>query len=456
MYNVSKIRMVLSLVFCCNGLISASEKNEFEWVLDKSKSFSTISHCVRTKDFLKVDINKCISTLGVQYSWLKNKNGQCGMFTHENVYVKTAEKSACKTCQLVETENIPLLKLVEGIDKLHVVLQSNSSKLDHYAKNIESKYKVVKIDKAPSKVTATSVEYNYYGQKLKPNECLYLKVPKEFKNKPVLFVNLGHTQTSSDNTGYDAEKKWDDNPGLTTVQLNQDNDHGKTNWRYWNGMSSGDYGAKFAEPGSMELEGLYEWYKNGHKDILTHTTSKKPLYTDAIRLCSIGKDPVTIGSLILKVAPEPADKYVEYNISSTNKMGDPLTAAGRSYGSRSDSIELDGWGGGSFKAHKSGLKYNNSAIEVPVTPGKKLSSFEVSIGDEKKNGKSGWGRLNVRVLKKDGSSVWLIQDENIPPKGVLLGAPESDYILQAGDKLLVEPHSHETFVMGVRVGLTNK
>jgi hypothetical protein len=155
-------------------------------------------------------------------------------------------------------------------------------------------------------------------------------------------------------------------------------------------MSSGEYGAKFAEPGSMELEGLYEWYKNIHKDVKTGTKSYKPLYTDAVRLCSIGKDPVTIGSLILKVAPNAADHYDEYKISSSNNMGDPLTAKGRNYGSRSDALELENWGGGSTKTLKNCLKTDGSSIEVPVKPGKKLDSFEISIGDQKKNGKSGW------------------------------------------------------------------
>lgn len=436
--------------------------SEYEWGIDKSKAYPTVSSCIRKKDSLKVKVDYCIESLGVQYIWLKTKSKKCGVFTLENEFVQTTDDGMCASCKVEGKEDAALLELVEQIDEIQPAIQSADVRLDNYAKNIESKYKVVKIDKDPSKVTATSVEYKYYGQKLKPNECLYLKVPEHLHGKPVLFVNLGHTQTNADNTGYDSKKEWDNNPGLTTVQVNEENSSGETKWRYWNGMSSGDYGAKFAEPGSMELEGLYEWYKNGHKDVISESVSYKPLYTDAIRLCSIGKDPVTIGSLILKVAPSKADHYDEYNISKSNTMGDPLTAKGRNYGNRSDALELESWGSGKIKKLGNGLTTDGSTIEVPVKAGKKLESFEISIGDEKKNSqhlkekdRSGWARLNVRIQKKDGSSVWIIRNENVPPLGVLVGAPEEDYIIQEGDRLIVEPEDHDSFVTGIRVGTSD-
>jgi hypothetical protein len=37
----------------------------------------------------------------------------------------------------------------------------------------------------------------------------------------------------------------------------------------------------------------------------------------------------------------------------------------------------------------------------------------------------------------------------------LVGAPEVDYVMQEGDKLLVEPKDHNTFVMGLRVGTSD-
>jgi hypothetical protein len=87
------------------------------------------------------------------------------------------------------------------------VILNEDARVDLYAQNIESKYKVKKVDKDPYKTTATSVKYRYSGEKLKPGECLYMKVPKHLQGKPVLFVNLGHTQTYADNTGYDEQKK---------------------------------------------------------------------------------------------------------------------------------------------------------------------------------------------------------------------------------------------------------
>lgn len=335
------------------------------------------------------------------------------------------------------------------LDKIKQDLQDE--RLITYSKNDGKEYKIVKLDSFPAKVTSTSVSYKLPNLKLKPGECGYFNVPAQLRDKAVLFVNLGHTQSPEDNTGWDEATKWDSNPGLTSVQLNQSNDKGESRWRYWNGMASGKHGAKFAEPGHMELEGLYEWYHNGHSDIKTDTKSMEPLMTDAIRLCSVGKDTVTIGSIDLKVSPGKAATYKEFNFSASNKMGDSLTAEGREYGDKEGALYL-GYGGskGNLPA---GWMSSGRRLEIPLEAGKKLKSFEAAVSDMHEDGKSGYARLNVVIQKLDGTGIPVIETENVPPEGVLIGSPEKDIVIEAGDKLIVQSQLDNTYIMGMKLGL---
>jgi hypothetical protein len=326
---------------------------------------------------------------------------------------------------------------------------TKKKRIDTYADQ-DKDYKVAGIKYTSTQTTPTSIKYSFRNQRIVPGECLYLEIPKHLRDKPVLFVNLGHTQSSADNTGYNSSTKWDDNPGLTSVQLNKSNSDGKSQWRYWNGPSSGAYGAKYAEPTHMELEGLYEWYKYGHKDIKTNTNSREPLYTDGARVCSTGKDPITLGSLVVKMAPSRSKEYKEYNISASNTMGDPLTAKNRSYGSRSDAVFL---GNHTSKKINNDIELKNGRLEVKLKVGAVLNSFEASVGDRKANGDSGGSRLITYIQKPDGSKISIIKKENIPPAGVLVGSPEKvNYKVQKGDKLIIESYWDEAFVMGLRVG----
>lgn len=330
---------------------------------------------------------------------------------------------------------------------------AGAEKLKTYAAN-DKDYKIVKLEFNPSQVSSTGLEYRFPYTKLKPQECIYLKVPTSLENKPILFVTLGHTQSPEDNTGWDAKKKWDANPALTSIQVNETNDKGESKWRYWDGMSSGEFGAKFAEPDHMELEGLYEWYKNGHGDIKTKQISHELLSTDAIRLCSLGKDTVTLGSLGVKFSPGVAKEYKEFNFSKSNNMGDSITAKGRSYGDRDDALMFTPYGGGAKPSAKlpAGWKKEGGTLSIPAEVGKKLKSYEAAIGDIHTDGKSGYARLGVYIQKKNGQTISIINHENIPPEGVLLGSPEEDYVLQEGDKIVTNISYDEAFLMGLKLG----
>jgi len=327
----------------------------------------------------------------------------------------------------------------------------------------EKEFKVVSLRSVNDKQNLTEVEYRLNPeQKLNPGECAYFSVPKELQDRPVFFVILGHRQDPSEDTGRTPGEKYDKNPGLTSLQVNEVSPSGEPRWRYWHGQASGNMGAKFAEPGfSPEIEGLYEWYGHGHSDIKTDETSREPLKTDAIRLCGIGKDPVRVSSLKLKVFPGEAKEYKEFNFGQGNKMGDSLTASGREYGELKDSIVLH-YGGSSAKL-PDGWKQEGSRIRIPLPKGKEVLSVEAAVSDTRAptlaqhddgdQTTSGWGRLNVYVQKKDVSRIPIVTNENVPPRGVITGSPEKLEKLDEGDELIVEGTSDKVYLLGFKLGL---
>lgn len=331
------------------------------------------------------------------------------------------------------------------------------------AKNDKNEYKIIRVDSHPIEITPNGVKYRVQPPlRLKPGECGYFSVPASLRNKPVLFVNMGHRQAEGDNTGWNAQTKHDSKPGLTTVQVNETNIKGESRWRYWGGSSSGKFGAKFAEPRyDMEMEGLYEWSKNGHSDVKTNSTSHAPVNADGMRLCSVGDDPVSIGSLELKVFPGKAAKYMEHNFGTGNKMGDSLTAEGRNYGEL-PALILNGH---NTKAIPKDWKMEPSgrSVSIPLPVGKKLKTFEIAVSDthastlsghdDNEHTTAGWAKLNVMIKRKDGTSIPIIKRENVPPRGVLIGTPDSDIVLKEGDELVIGAESDKLHVLGMKIGI---
>lgn len=449
------LKLIISFLLISYNFNGYAQSSNFEWKISTDKIYPTVIGCRDKTSKQSAYLDTCINQLGVKYLWVNKETSKCSMFTLKDQFIKFSQSSNCSSCNAPTASEPALIKLIAQIEALntHLDVSESDKRIELYANKVEPGYKVAKILKTPTHTTSTSADYKHLYQKLMPNECLYLEVPKELRSKPILFVNLGHSQQYQDNTGYDPKTKWDKNPALTTIQVNPNNNKGETKWRYWGGMSSGDLGAKFAEPGGIELEGLYEWYKNGHRDIKEHQVSYEPLYTDAVRLCSIGKDPVTINSFTLKVAPQKSDSYEEFKISQSHNMGDPLTAKGRNYGSPQDALVInDDFLKQKQSTLENGLVVGADSIEVPIKPGKSLNSFEISIGDQFNGQDPGWARLNVKIIKKNGQSINIIKDENVPPTGVLVGSPEENYVIQEGDRLVVSVSDFKAFIMGMRVG----
>ena len=134
-------------------------------------------------------------------------------------------------------------------------------------------------------------------------------------------------------------------------------------------------------------------------------------------------------------------------------MGDSLTAEGRNYGSRHDSLVVNSRGSNkSTPSLPSGWSFDGGELSIPAQVGQSLTSVEVAAGDAHSDGSPGYGTLNVFIQKADGSRIQVINNENLPPEGVLIGAPVEDYILREGDRIVVGANRDEAFIMGLKIG----
>ena len=276
-------------------------------------------------------------------------------------------------CKMMENEP-SLEQAEEGLliaQELHPFKQLFNKEKDGFKK---ATYLNNAISKSPSEI-----KYEFDPIIINPGEVVYLEVPENISKRDLLFMVLGHRQNPATEKGTDPVKltgdgkPFDHLPGLISVQVNRCSTDYKSDWRYWNGMASGEYGSKFAEVGyNMELEGLYEWYKSGHGSVKDKSISTDRLCVNGIRLVNTGKDAVEVGELGLKVTGPKTSQFKETNISPSNKFGDYFTASGRNYGERKDSIML-GYDSGNKNVPDGWTKEDNE-LYIPAPVGKKLSS----------------------------------------------------------------------------------
>lgn len=338
----------------------------------------------------------------------------------------------------------------------------------------------------PTSVTSTTVVYRMgssEGRQLKPNDQIYLEIPPQFRGRPVYMAVFAHRQTQSDKTSTPEDKggkKWDNTPGSTALHFHSTG-AGDEGWRYWNAPwgSSGKQGGKYAElrsGGDPENETEFEFMKNGTTSVSGGGRSTKPLEIDALRLRSVGTDPTRVHSVLVTFMPPKPDTTQEVIFSPGTSMGDPYTAAGRSYGKDKGKGTYPGaltlgWGGaggeGAVKlAAQPGWKLENGGLSIELTPGKKFTGVEVACGDTHPDGKhnsdgetgtQGWSKLSMGIQRKGSSSVdWFTQSQGVPPQGVIFGGPNlENYVAQPGDKLIIRAESDTTYVMGVRTWYNN-
>lgn len=396
--------------------------------------------------------------------------------------VKTEAGSGCTECEgKPGAAKNPFEAIGKVADKMNEADSCDSP--DSVNEGIKSLKKLIEQDKKdgvsakeiftePTSRTANSVTYKFSERSLQPKENLYLAIPKDLQGRPVSFVTLGHRQDPKTDAGIDPKTGWDTKPGLTSVQIHGKNFPGKSGWRAWKGMSSGENGAKFAEPrDTLEMENLYEWQTHGSLGADNGDYSKVGILGDGIRVRSVGKDEVKVGELSVKFAPAKPTVKIENIFTEGSVFNEEVgeTAAfggGQKYnGKFPGALELNTSNASSRKLPDGWQVVGRNTLSIPLPVGKVLTSIEVLGGDshpdEKKNkdggfGTPGWAKASIGI-ESEGKTDWILESENVPPEGILIGTPrECKKIVKVGDRVLIRAVGDAYYIMGVRIGLIDK
>lgn len=335
----------------------------------------------------------------------------------------------------------------------------------------QSSYKVVQLVATPTEQTGGMASWklgDYGGRLLKPGEELMLEIPPQLRGRGVQTVVLLHRQ----NEPYAGDH--DDSPGLTAVHVHATNYPQGKEWRHWNAPwgASGKEGAKFAEyrpAGDPESETEFDWHIQGHSPVGGYGSDKGELLGDALRVRSVGDDPVYVHRIVYSVLPPKPTTMDTVVFSAGTNIGDPLTGQGRKFGGGQaykgkfpGALQLGSGGEGVQKLAGTGWKHQWGSLEIPLQPGKRMTHIDLALGDsmpdEKSNKDGGWGtpgyaRLTITLHRADGKKEVLMNDQGVPPEGVFSATPmDFDREIKAGDKLLLTKSGSECYIMAARVG----
>lgn len=327
----------------------------------------------------------------------------------------------------------------------------------------------------PRSRSCSSVTYEFDKERvLKPGEALYFSVPKELRGQSANLLLVGHRQDVNDGNNREYEKikannprARDDSPGLTSVQLHMIDKPKANAWRHYLDLfgGSGKNGAKFAELDSKpENEGLEGFRSHGHRGVHSGDVTKDKLLIDAIRLVSVGKDPVHVKYLTMKASLD--GDTIEKIFTPGTKFDDPATGEAAVYGGGEHhggkypkAVVLNGTN--ESLDLPAGWKLSRNELRIPLPAGRKFMGVELAIGDLHPDGKpnrdggvgtAGWARLSTFVKKADGSREYMTRDENIGKNGTMLGYPQNcDYVATAGDELVLNVNRDAAYLMGLRM-----
>lgn len=321
----------------------------------------------------------------------------------------------------------------------------------------------------PEVTSYTTINYElgeYQGRELLPEHRVGFIIPKEFRNRLVRDVTLRHRKDHKHAKDIGTDR-YDPHGAYSLVELH---DQSSNKWMSWSDPK-GYSPIKFAEPRSAsdpENEVLHDWIATVGK-----------IQPDAVRITNVGKNPEYSVSQIhgLEVVFFPELKNVNYQ--------EKIYSAGTSFIDLKNGEHLPTYGGGSHTEgiYKGALALNQSGsalYELGKDPGanaklehnrlivklqanQNLAQVEVALGDTehldhvnpKTNRKTrlGYSKLWVGIKKKNSNNInWFLKNANIPPQGVISGAPKlRDNLIEEGDELVIEARDDTAYLMGWRL-----
>lgn len=303
----------------------------------------------------------------------------------------------------------------------------------------------------PQSATLSSVSYRFNEIRTVPGDEIHFSVPQNLRGQKLSFVILGHRQDPTTHKGGTPGQKLDQIPGLSAVLVHSTNlsiTNSPDAWRYWAGMASGNFGAKFAEPRfDPEIENLYEWNSIGSRGVQSNELSLTPLMIDQVTVRNVGQDEVLVSQLTLKFIPQDitSQQVLVYS---------PGTQFSSEFGGKAHL-----GGGQSFQGTFPQALVLNGIQEIPLQEGLIIKGIEAAIGDSHPDqisnsdggwGTQGWAKFSIGIGPNSSNIQWLTERENVPPEGLALAFPLTEARTQ-GTKLYLKSESDTTYVMGVRI-----
>jgi len=316
----------------------------------------------------------------------------------------------------------------------------------------EYKYK---IEKKTFEVSFSAADdYTYKSFKILPQEGILFEIPENYHPLTVDQLVLSHRQNINSKT-LDAHGL-DNWPGLTSILFFDPQFEAHEQWRFWPGMSSGVWGAKYAELRSEshpELELLYSFNYYGTKS-LGNKKSQNDLHPTQVAAVNVGSSPIFLHQIQVRYLPPEPSEFLEHIYSPDTKFDLFNYGRAKNFGGG------ERYGGRYPKAWRLN-KYEKLRIQLPAN--KKLSAVDVICGDalgwDLKEGKyrPGNAYLNIQWIRNGTVIQNLLVNENVGAQSLLRGLPENmDDLTQEGDLIEISSSSKSTnilYIMGYRIGL---
>lgn len=312
-----------------------------------------------------------------------------------------------------------------------------------------------KVEEKKFEVTfSPASDYSYKSFKISPRRGIVFDLPETYHQFIVDQLVLSHRQ-SKRSKALDLDQR-DDWPGLTSLLFFDPQFEAQEQWRFWSGMSSGVWGAKYAELRSEshpELELLYSFNYYGTKS-LKNNKSPNDLRPTQVAAVNVGSSPIFLHQIKVRYLPPEPSEFIEHIYSPSTQFD--LFNYGRA--KRFGGGEL--YGGRYPKAwHLS----KNEKLRIQLPANKRLSAVDVICGDalgwDSREGKyiPGNAYLNIQWIRNGIVLQNLLIKENVGAQSLLRGLPENmDDLIQEGDWIEISSSSESInflYIMGYRIGL---
>lgn len=304
------------------------------------------------------------------------------------------------------------------------------------------------------------------GVELHQGETIIFRIPDELSNRTLDSVRIDHKKDSK----YTKSPKvngWDQEGAYTKVTVFD------KNTQKWILLAK-----KFAEPragGGFETEIIHDCIQIGNI---------KPAYLAVVGAGAGENGVVNFSELEINVFPESLETKKELIFSPGTSFVDinkgqyvPTYGGGLhpNMGVYRDSVPLNHPNiskldfpvtteGEGFHLDKTD-RGSTGEIHLEVDSPLKLQRLEVAVGDTEDYGdkiykvrasgpekfRRGWAKLEAYITKRDHTIIPLMEDQNVPPRGVLKGAPKEIQELSPGDQIVIKSNGDASYLMGIRI-----